>query len=76
MDEISQLPYNYLDKYLKEVRTQGRYAFTVNELKNRFNLSYPALRQNLFRLKLKKEIALIRQGFYVIIPPEYSKHGG
>jgi hypothetical protein len=25
------------------------------------NLSYPALRQNLFRLKLKKEIALIRR---------------
>jgi predicted transcriptional regulator of viral defense system len=75
MDNNIQLPYNYLDKYLTEVRSQGRHAFTVEELKNEFNLSYPALRQNLFRLKLKKEIALIRQGFYVIIPPEYSKHG-
>jgi predicted transcriptional regulator of viral defense system len=75
MDNSSQLTYNYLDKYLTEIRSQGRYAFTVEELKSRFDLSVPALRQNLFRLKLKKEVALIRQGFYVIIPPEYSKQG-
>jgi predicted transcriptional regulator of viral defense system len=75
MSNNSQFTYNYLDKYLTEIRSQGRYAFTVEELKNRFNLSVPALRQSLFRLKLKKEIALIRQGFYVIIPPEYSKQG-
>jgi predicted transcriptional regulator of viral defense system len=74
MDD-NQLQYNYLERYLTEVRSQGRYAFTVEELKNRFDRSYPALRQNLFRLKTKKEIALIRQGFYVIIPPEYSKQG-
>ena len=67
--------YNYLDRYLTEVRSQGRYAFTVEELKNEFNVSCAAIRQNLFRLKLKNEIALIRQGFYVIIPPEYSKQG-
>jgi predicted transcriptional regulator of viral defense system len=75
MDRIRQFPNNYLDKYLTEVRAQGRYAFTLEELKNRFALSYPALKQNLYRLKLKKEVAQIRQGFYVIIPPEYSKQG-
>jgi len=75
MDSNSQLPYNYLDKYLTEIRAQGRYAFTVEELKNELNVSLPALRQNLFRLKLKSEIAIIRQGFYVIIPPEYSRKG-
>jgi predicted transcriptional regulator of viral defense system len=73
MNSIRQLPYNYLDKYLTEIRSQGRYAFTVEEIKDNFNLSSPAIRQNLFRLKSKKEIAMIRQGFYVIIPPEYSK---
>ena len=71
----SQLSYNYLEKYLTEVRSQGRYAFTVGELKNNFNVSGQALQQNLFRLKRKKEIAFIRQGFYVVIPPEYSKLG-
>jgi predicted transcriptional regulator of viral defense system len=75
MNSIRQLPYNYLDKYLTEIRSQGRYSFTVEEIKANFNLSCPAIRQNLFRLKSKKEIALIRQGFYVIIPPEYSKQG-
>ena len=75
MDKIRQLPYNYLDKYLTEVRAQGHYAFMLEELKNEFALSYPALKQSLYRLKLKKEIAQIRQGFYVIIPPEYSKQG-
>ena len=73
MEKNRQLPYNYLDKYLTDVRAQGRYAFTVEELKNELNVSLPAIRQNLFRLKLKNEITLIRQGFYVIIPPEYSK---
>jgi predicted transcriptional regulator of viral defense system len=75
MNRIRQLPHNYLDKYLTEVRAEGRYAFTLEELKSEFALSYPALKQNLYRLKLKKEVAQIRQGFYVIIPPEYSKQG-
>jgi predicted transcriptional regulator of viral defense system len=75
MDRIRQFSHNYLDKYLTEVRAEGRYAFTLEELKNEFALSYPALKQNLYRLKLKKEVVQIRQGFYVIIPPEYSKQG-
>jgi predicted transcriptional regulator of viral defense system len=72
---MGQITYNYLNKYLIEVRAQGRYAFTVDELKNKFNLSPNALNQILYRLKQKKEIAQIRQGFYVVIPPEYSKQG-
>ena len=75
MGNISQHPNNYLDRYLTEVRAQGRYAFTLLELKKEFGLSYPALKQNLYRLKQKKEVVQIRQGFYVIIPPEYSKQG-
>ena len=75
MEIINQNTYNYLDKYLIEVRAQGRYAFTAEELKNKFNLSLNALNQLLYRLKQKNEMAQIRQGFYVIIPPEYSKQG-
>ncbi|GAB6013437.1 type IV toxin-antitoxin system AbiEi family antitoxin domain-containing protein [Viscerimonas tarda] len=67
--------YNYLDKYLTEVRAQGRYSLTLDELQQHFGLPYLTLKQGLYRLKLKKEIAQIRQGFYVIIPPEYSKQG-
>lgn len=75
MKNIGQTTYNYLNKYLIEVRAQGRYAFTTEELRNKFKLSPNALNQILYRLKQKKEIARIRQGFYVIIPPEYSKQG-
>jgi len=75
MESTSQSTYNYLDKYLIEVRSQGRYAFTLNEIENKFNMPYYSLRQILYRLKKKNEIAQIRQGFYVIIPPEYSKQG-
>jgi predicted transcriptional regulator of viral defense system len=67
--------YNYLDRYLTEVRAQGRYSLTLDELQQHFGLPYPTLKQGLYRLKLKKEIAQVRQGFYVIIPPEYSKQG-
>jgi hypothetical protein len=56
MERIKKLPHNCLDKYLTEVRAQGRYAFTLEELKNKFALSYPALKQNLYRLKLKKKL--------------------
>jgi predicted transcriptional regulator of viral defense system len=75
MGEVRQFPYNYLGKYLTEIRAEGRYAFTLEELKSKFDLSYPTLKQSLYRLKQKKEIVQIRQGFYVIIPPEYSKQG-
>jgi predicted transcriptional regulator of viral defense system len=73
MENTSQSTYNYLDKYLIEVRSQGRYAFTLDEIENKFNMPYHNLRQVLYRLKKKNEIVQIRQGFYVIIPPEYSK---
>ena len=75
MKNNSQITYNQLDNYLKEIRSRGRYAFTLDELKNVFQMQYPAIKQRLHRLKLKNEIAIIRQGFYVIIPAEYSKQG-
>jgi len=75
MVNTSQSTYNYLNKYLIEVRSQGRYAFTLDEIENKFNTPYQSLRQILYRLKRKNEIVQIRQGFYVIIPREYSKQG-
>ena len=75
MENYSQTTYNQLDVYLKEVRAQGRYGFTLDELQEKFKLPYPAIKQKLYRLKLKNEVLQIRQGFYAIIPPEYSKQG-
>ncbi|MDR2086694.1 MAG: type IV toxin-antitoxin system AbiEi family antitoxin [Dysgonamonadaceae bacterium] len=66
---------NRLDIFLKHIRAKGRYTFTFDELKKNFDLSDKALRQSMFRLQKKNEIAVIRQGFYVIIPPEYASTG-
>ena len=67
--------YNYLDDFLTEVRSQGRFAFALDEVKLKFQLSDKALNQSLYRLKAKKSIAQIRKGFYAILSPEYSKQG-
>lgn len=67
--------YNYLEDYLTEIRSQGRYAFTWEEIKAKFDLSDKALNQNLYRLKSKKKVAQIRKGFYAIITPEYIRQG-
>lgn len=67
--------YNYLDEYLDELRSKGRYAFTLDEAKDKFNVSDKALHQNLYRLKKKKKIVQIRKGFYTLLPAEYSSQG-
>ena len=68
----TKLNYNYLENFLQSVRARGRYSFTLEELKKEFDLPYPTIKQSLYRLKIKTKVAQIRQGFYVIIPPEYS----
>jgi len=67
--------YNYLDEYLDELRSKGRYAFTLEELKERFNVSDKALNQNMYRVKLKEKIVQVRKGFYTLLPAEYSRQG-
>ncbi len=67
--------YGYLERFLADIRSRGRYAFTLEELMQEFNLPYLTIKQGLYRLKLKKVIFQVRQGFYTIIPPEYSAQG-
>ncbi|MDR3189362.1 MAG: type IV toxin-antitoxin system AbiEi family antitoxin [Prevotellaceae bacterium] len=64
-----------IEKYLQQVRARGRYSFTLDELRQRTSLSYRSVKQNLYYLKSKKYIAQIRQGFYVILFPEYTGMG-
>lgn len=71
----SNSTYNYLEKYLHELQSEGVYSFTLEEIKNRFLVTPEAIKKSLQRLKLKNRIARIRYGFYVIIPPEYSAAG-
>lgn len=67
--------YGYLDNFINELRSDGRYTFSLLELRNKFEQSDEAIKKALQRLKKKKEIAIIRNGFYVVITPEYRSRG-
>ena len=67
--------YEYIEGYLDTIRAKGRYSFSLKELLNEFQVSYQTLAQRLYHLKQKNKISQIRQGFYVIIPPEYTALG-
>ncbi|NND07467.1 MAG: hypothetical protein HKN87_13905 [Saprospiraceae bacterium] len=42
---------------------------------NRFESSGKAIKQNIYRLKSKNQLAHVRKEFYVIVPPQYSNRG-
>ena len=67
--------YEYIDDYLLNIRSNGRFSFTFEELKNTFNSSEQALRKKITRLNADKKIAIIRKDFYVILSPEYTERG-
>ncbi|HBO25370.1 type IV toxin-antitoxin system AbiEi family antitoxin [Culturomica sp.] len=75
MDNLKLDRSNKWDQFFVELQSQGRYAFTFEEVGNHFKSSKKTLLQGLYRYKTKKQIAQIRKGFYVIIPPNYSNQG-
>jgi predicted transcriptional regulator of viral defense system len=72
---MTKTAHNYISDYLFEVLSEGRYAITLEELRSKFDVSEKALLQNLYRRKIKNQIAQIRKEFYVVIPPQYSNRG-
>jgi len=56
--------YNYLEEYIDSVRAQGRYAFTLEELKDKLDVTDKAILQNLYRLKVKNKIVQIQRKFF------------
>ena len=67
--------YGYLEEFINELRSNGRYTFSLPEVRNRFKQSDEAIKKALQRLKKKREIALVRNEFYVIVTPEYRSKG-
>ncbi len=65
----------YLDHYIEELLSLGRYCFTRNELRERFDVGDAAIRQCLRRLVRSGTVRPIRSGFYIIVPPEYRSRG-
>ncbi len=64
-----------MDQFINELRSEGKYSFTLAEVRNQFEQSDEAIKKALQRLKKKKAIALVRNEFYVIVTPEYRSKG-
>jgi predicted transcriptional regulator of viral defense system len=67
--------YNYLEEFIDGLRSNGRYSFTLRELRDQYQFSPEAIKKSLQRLRKKKKIVQVRKEFYVIVPPEYSATG-
>ena len=61
--------------YIKQCLSVEEYSFSLNELQTIINKSEASIKSELSRLIEKKVIVNLRKGFYLIIPPRYSKHG-
>lgn len=64
-----------VSEYIKERLSLEEYSFSWIEIRNKSTKSDVALKRELSRLVTKKEILLLRKGFYLIIPPRYSNQG-
>ena len=72
---MQSLGYKYLDRFTDQLRSQGRYTFTLSEVISHFEASENAIKTGLKRLGKKGRVRSVHKGFYIIIPPEYSAHG-
>lgn len=61
--------------FIKQLLSIENYSFSLEEITQHTNKESTALKFELARLIEKKEIANLRKGFYLIIPPRYSKQG-
>lgn len=62
---------DFIDRY----QSEGRYCFLKTEIQSSITIEEGALRKALWRLEYKKRIKMVKRGFYVIIPLEYSRTG-
>ena len=61
--------------YIENLQTNGRSAFTTDEIVQALGKSVPAVRAQLRRLKGKGRIADPFRGFHVVVPPQYRRLG-
>ena len=61
--------------YIKQCLSVEEYSFSLNELQSVIDKSEASIKSELSRLIEKKVIVNLRKGFYLIIPPRYSKQG-
>ena len=62
-------------EYIKHLLSIENYSFSLEEITQHTDGEGTSLKFELARLINKKEIVNLRKGFYLIIPPRYSKQG-
>ena len=62
-----------VSEYIRELQTQEQYSFSLDKVNEISQGSEIATKKELDRLVEKKAIVNFRKGFYLIIPPRYSK---
>ena len=68
--------YNYLLHFIENLQNQGKYTFSLTQIRKEFkSLSNSALQMGLNRLVKKNKIVSVHKGFYVIVPVEYASRG-
>ncbi len=60
-------------EYIKHLLSIENYSFSLEEITQKTDGKGTSLKFELVRLIAKKEIVNLRKGFYLIIPPRYSK---
>ncbi|MFA7122958.1 MAG: type IV toxin-antitoxin system AbiEi family antitoxin [Candidatus Delongbacteria bacterium] len=63
------------NEYIKELLSHEEYSFSFQELQDNVPKTEASLKSELARLVKKNEIVNLRRGFYLILPPRYSKSG-
>jgi len=64
-----------LEDFIFNKTKKGDLTFSLSEAVNTLNFKCENVNNLLYRYKEKGKIALVRNGFYVIIPPQYSDIG-
>jgi len=62
--------------FLRELRSNGRFAFTLEDIVSKTRKPIQNIRKDIDRLREKGKILNIRRGFFILIPEEYSKMKG
>ncbi len=67
--------YKYLDSFIDKQRANGKYSFTIDDLRTTIDTTEAAFKKSLQRLIKQNFVATVRKEFYVIVPPEYRTKG-
>ncbi|MCY4014538.1 MAG: hypothetical protein OXG82_17695 [Gammaproteobacteria bacterium] len=64
-----------LSKYLDRLLSEGRTVFTASEAENDLGIGHRSFLDAAERLQRSRKLLTPRQGFYVVVPPQYAGWG-